>query len=441
MKLSSGRRAKRRWRGAAAAVPLLLAAAAGCSSAASTTSSTSTTSFTYAYYGNAVELQVYKQAVSLYESTHPGVHISTTYNAPAQFLAQLPVQLRSGGQPDVVNVADSWVSLLQSTFDDFVDLTPYIKRANISEKSFVPGTWTPGALNNQQLMLPNVVYGDAVAINETLFKKYHVPLPSANWTSAQLLSDAMKLTQGSGSSKIWGIAAPLGTGETSQLFGGQLFNVKTNQMTATSPATSRAIAWVVDLVTKDKVTPAQSISYSGSSTLIDPFLTGNAAMDITYASYDQASDSQEIGSKFQWTVVPFPSDMDGSMQLNATSILKGPNNPPSKYQAEFNFINWLSTNSAALKLQGQLSSPAYEPALSQWLAHPSADWANVNRPATIAALSRSPYGYDGRAYTEVWTMLGNELTSMISGQTSIPAGISDIQSQGNADLSSLGSGG
>lgn len=425
-----------------AAVALLLAAygpevPSASASMAARNRAANAVSFTYGYYGNAVELNVYKKIISLYESSHPGVKISSTYAAPAQFLEKLPVLLRSGTQPDVVNIAESWVSLLQSTFHDFINLDPYIKTAGIKQSSFVPGTWTPGALDGQQLMLPNVVYGDAVAINETIFNKYHVPLPSANWTSAQLLADAEKLTHGSGSSKIWGIAAPLGPQNIAQLFGGQLFNHNTNVMTATSPLAEKAINWVVDLVQKYKVAPKTSISYGATSGLVDPFLTGHAAMDITYASYDQQSDAESIGNKFKWTLAPWPSNLHGVLQLNATAIFKGPHNPPSHYVAEFNFIKWLATNSAALKVQGQLSSPAYKPALQQWLAHPPADWAGVNRAATIAALSRSPYDYDGQAYTEVWTMFADKVTSMIEGSTSISSGIKAVQSQGTADLAAL----
>ena len=90
-----------------------------------------------------------------------------------------------------------------------------------------------------------------------------------------------------------------------------------------------------------------------------------------------------------------------------------------------------------MKLQGQLSSPAYKPALQQWLAHPPADWQGVNRSASIAALARSPFDYDGQAYTEVWTMFANEVTSMIEGSTSIATGIKSVQSQGNSDLGAL----
>src|SRR5579875_2465851 len=186
------------------------ASSSGTSSSGGSTASNSAggVSFTYGYYGNAEELAVYKKAVQLYEKQHPNVHISTQFNAPAQFLAKLPLQLRAGTQPDVVNVAESWVSLLQSTFHDFVDLTPYLKKDNVTQSSFVPGTWAPGALDGQQLMLPNIVYGDAVAINENLFKKDGIPLPGKNWTSSELLADAKKATAGSGSSKVWGLGAP-----------------------------------------------------------------------------------------------------------------------------------------------------------------------------------------------------------------------------------------
>jgi hypothetical protein len=62
-----------------------------------------------------------------------------------------------------------------------------------------------------------VVYGDAVAINETLFRQYHVPIPTANWTSAEFLRDAEELTHGSGNSKVYGVATPLNPLDVAQL--------------------------------------------------------------------------------------------------------------------------------------------------------------------------------------------------------------------------------
>lgn len=384
--------------------------------------------FTYGYYGNAEELQVYGSLVKLYEKTHPGVRILATYDAPAAFLEKLPIQIGGGTEPDVLNLAESWFGEIQGVFHPLLNLAPYLARAGLTQSQFVSGTWAPGAIDGGQYGLPNVVYGDAVAVNETLFKRYHVPLPSANWTSAQFLSDAEKLTHGSGSSETFGVAQPLSPGYVAQLFGGQLFNPKTNTMEATSPAVSKAITFDVGLTTKYHVCPPLAVSYSGGG--VDPFLTGNSAMDITYASFDQTSFAQGIGNKFAWTEVPYPSDMDGVLQENATGIVQGGPNSPAKYQAEFDFVKWLATNPVATQAQGSLSLPAYLSAENRWLAHPPADYAGANREAIVATIPRSPYNLDGLNYTQVWTMFGNVLSGMTGGNMSVEAGIRDVQSLG-----------
>jgi ABC-type glycerol-3-phosphate transport system substrate-binding protein len=415
---------------AVTAVAMGTTAVAGCGAAPSDPGGPQT--FSYGYYGNAAQLQVYGNLVKLYEKTHPGVHIDATYDAAAPFLEKLPIQIGGETEPDVVNLAESWYGEIEGTFHPLLNLKPYLSQAGLTSKQFVGGTWAPGELDGGNYGLPNVVYGDAVAINETLFRRYHVPIPTANWTSADFLRDAQKLTHGSGSSKVYGVATPLNPLDIAQLFGGKLFNPKTVKMQATSPAVRKAITFEVGLTTKYGVSPALAVSYAGGG--VDPFLTGNSAMDLSYASFDQTPFAAGIGKKFSWTEVPYPKDMHGVLQEDATGIMKGAPNSPAKYQAEFDFVKWLATNPEATAAQGSISLPAYLPAEKQWLAHPPADYAAANRPAIAATIPRSPYDVDGLNYTQVWTMFGNELSGMITGGTGIDAGIRDTQSQGSSIL-------
>jgi ABC-type glycerol-3-phosphate transport system substrate-binding protein len=395
--------------------------------------------FTYAFYGSPLQIKVYSQLARLYERTHPGVHIQTTYDSAGGFLGKLPEELGAGTQPDVANMAESWMALLQSTFGPFVNLQPYLTRAGLSQANFYPGTFSPGALDGEQLMLPNVVYGDAVAVNESLFAKYHVPLPKPGWTATQFVADAQALTHGSGANKIYGVATPLGNQNVPQLFGGSLFNHVTNKMTITAPATVHAIQWSVNLVKKWHVAPANNIEYSSSSaSLVDPFFTGHAAMDLTWVSYSQYNYAQEIGSKFKWNIYPYPVNLDGVLQLNGGTILRGPHNPPRLYPAEFAFIKWLAVNPAALQIQGQISSPAYLPGLKQWLAHPPAIWKGINLQASLATIARSPYVYDGAQWTEIWNDFANQMQLMLTTNEPVAKGISIVNKEGQTILSQLG---
>ncbi len=393
-------------------------------------------SFTFGYYGNTEELNVYQQEISLYEKTHPGVQITATYDAPAPFLAKLPILFRAGTGPDVVNLAEAWVGGLDSTFHPFLNLAPYLTAAGVTSAQFEPGSWVPGTIDNQILMLPNIYYGHAVAINENLFRAAHLAIPSNGWTTDQLLSDAAKMTSGTGSHKIWGVAVSLSIGQSVIMFGGNTFNLATSQMTIDRPDAVKGITWDVDLILKDHVAPPlpapnQSVSVAPA---VDPFLTGQAAMDLTYAAYDQASYDQAVGNKFQWTVVPYPSGTFAPLQLNAAAIVAKEQNSPSKYKAEFAFVQWLAENPQATALEGQLAGPAYLPAEQAWLSHPPSDWASVNRQAVQAANGRSVYGYDGGKYTEVNVLAGNVMDSMLLGQISVAKGVQEIQSQGKAIL-------
>ena len=361
----------------------------------------------YGYFGNAAELNAYKQIVALYQKTHPNVKISGEFADPAGFLLKLPVLFRSNSAPDVLNVAESWIAPLDAQFHPFADLRPYMAKAHMSQDSFLKGTWPPTELNGNIYAVPKLVYGDAVAYNIDLFRKYHVPFPKAGWTTQDFLRDAKALTHSSGSNETWGVAEPFGDMNVAQLFGGRLFDYKAGKMLATDPKVERAVQFVMDLMLKYKVMPAALVTPN----TISPFLTGKAAMDMTWVSYLQDSWTSQIGSRFKWAIAPFPADWHGVLQANYTAISQASTNKAAAWQ----FVQWVSTNPSALKILGQFSSPTYLPALKQWLAHPPAAWASVDRAATIAAVPRSPYDYDGGVYTEIWTRFGTALQKMQRG--------------------------
>jgi multiple sugar transport system substrate-binding protein len=294
-------------------------------------------------------------------------------------------------------------------------------KSHMSQDSFLKGTWPPTELDGNIYAVPKLVYGDAVAYNIDLFRKYHVPFPKAGWTTKDFLRDAIALTHGSSSKEIWGVAEPFYDMNIAQLFGGQLFDYKKGKMLATDPRVERAVQFEMDLMLKYKVMPAAIVTPN----TIDPFLTGKAAMDMGWVSYDQDFFTSEIGSRFKWGIAPFPADWHGVLQANYTAISQASTNKAAAWQ----FVQWVSTDPSALKILGQFSSPTYLPALKQWLAHPPAAWAHVDRAATIAAVPRSPYDYDGGVYTEIWTRFGTALQKMQRG-ASVKQTLQSFQQEG-----------
>jgi len=370
---------------------------------------TASTTIRYGYWGNAQELQAYKAVIALYQKAHPTVKVESEFDAPAAFLLKLPTLFRGNSAPDVLNVAESWIGPLDAAYHPFADLRSYLTADHIQQDSFVKGTWAPATLAGKVYAIPKIVYGDAVAYNQDLFRKYHLPFPTAGWTTKDFVRDAIALTHGSGANKIWGVALPPVSYNVAQLYGGQLFDYKAGKMLATDPRVERAVQFQMDLMLKYKVMPAAIVTPN----TISPFLTGKAAMDQTWVSYDQDSWATQIGSRFKWGVAPFPADWHGVLQANYTAISQSSTNKAAAWQ----FAKWLTTDPAALKILGQFSSLAYRPALNDWLAHPPAAWANVDRAATIAALPRSPFDYDGGVYTQIWNRFTTTLQQMQGGQS------------------------
>lgn len=122
---------------AVTAVALGTTAMAGCGAGPADPGGPET--FSYGYYGNAAQLQVYGNLVKLYEKTHPGVHIDATYDAAAPFLEKLPIQIGGGTEPDVVNLAESWYGEIEGTFHPLLNLKPYLSPAGLTSKQFVGG--------------------------------------------------------------------------------------------------------------------------------------------------------------------------------------------------------------------------------------------------------------------------------------------------------------
>jgi ABC-type glycerol-3-phosphate transport system substrate-binding protein len=165
-------------------------------------------------------------------------------------------------------------------------------------------------------------------------------------------------------------------------------------MLTTSPLVERAVQFEMDLMRKYKVMPAALVTPN----TISPFITGKAAMDMGWVSSLQDPWTSQAGSRFTWAIAPFQADWHGVLQANYTAISQASPNKAAAWQ----FVQGVSTDPGAMKILGVFSSPAYLPALQQWMAHPPATGAGVDRAANIAAVPRSPYDYDGGVYSEIW---------------------------------------
>jgi multiple sugar transport system substrate-binding protein len=158
----------------------------------------------YGFYGNQQEIDIYQRVADLYRKRNPHVKMSYTFADPGGFFQKLPLLFRSGSAPDVFMAAESWVSGL-SSLGGYADLSSDMRRDGLSESTWLPGAINAGKVGKKILALPVVVYPKGIAYNETLFRKNHVPTPTASWTQADFLRAARAVQAGSGSQGRWGV--------------------------------------------------------------------------------------------------------------------------------------------------------------------------------------------------------------------------------------------
>ncbi|QQE77962.1 ABC transporter substrate-binding protein [Alicyclobacillus sp. SO9] len=382
----------------------------------------------WGFGGNAAGIKAMKQVAKLYEQTHPNVTVKMITDAPGAFLTKLPAMFKSNSAPDVINLSNGWVPNIQDTFHALLNLNPYLSKDGVKKSDYQSNSWKDETIGGKLYALPNQGYGDGIAYNETLFKKYNVPLPKPGWTTQDFVRDAKMLTHGSGQKKTWGISEAVYARNLPQLFGGNLIDYSTKKVQATSSKVEKAVNFEINLI-KQGVMP-KNLVYGKS---VDPFFTGQAGMDMFYVEYFQSEYDSQIGSKFKWNVAPFPVGWKGVTQLGANAVWKN-----SKHKdAAVKFTIWLAQNPKAMKLEESGGSPLYLPLLKKFESSPPTAFKNIDVKNPVSMISRSVFVDQTGTYGQIWR---NWLQIMGKVQTTgkVASNLSQFQKQSQTLLSQSG---
>lgn len=378
---------------------------------------------------NADGIKSMKQVIALYEKSHPNATVNLQAMDPGGFVNKLPVMFRSGSAPDVINVSNGWVPSLETSFQPFLSLDSYLSQFKLVKDQYVPGSWDDYTVGGHLYALPNVAYGDAIAYNADLFKKYNVPLPKPGWTTADFVRDAKMITHGTGQDKIWGVSEAVFARNLPQLLGGNLVDYKTNKVQATSPKVVEAVKFEMSLI-KDGVMP-QSLVFGKS---VDPFFAGHAGMDLFYVEYFQGMYNSQIGNKFKWNIAPFPVGWQGVRQTSGNAVWANSKEKP----AAIEFAKWLSQDPAALRIEaGGGGSPVFKTALQAFEQNPPEAFKGIDVQNAISMIGRSVFVDQTGTYGQVWR---NWLQTAGNIQTGadIMTTLQQYQTQAQALLNSQG---
>ncbi|MDB5058157.1 MAG: extracellular solute-binding protein family 1 [Chloroflexi bacterium] len=294
----------------------IISASAMLPSARASRSSASQVKLTWEVTNDTFWPPIAKTVIAAYTKLHPNVHIELQLVDGPTYTQKVFIQASAGTLPDILLTADAF-TVPFAAHHILLDMQPLLNASpdyNISDvySNFLNLGRLPG--QSGLYMIPFSADAIVTFYNKDMFKAAGLAYPTANWTYAQFLDDAKKLTKTNASGRVtqWGMSffPTASTGWALWVpwlsgFGGSLLSADTKHTGFSNPGSISGMQAIQDLFVKYKVAPGPTVQFPG-----DPFLSGNAAMGFSVHGA-VAGWSQAIGKKFAWDVQVMPSFPNG----------------------------------------------------------------------------------------------------------------------------------
>jgi sorbitol/mannitol transport system substrate-binding protein len=381
-----------------------------------------------------------------FEKTHPGIRLKFVSLSENQARAKITASVATGGTEfDAVMISnyeapqwakDGWLVNLQH----YADSTP-----GYDPKDFLPQVRNALSYRGDLYAVP--FYGESsfLAYRKDLFDAHHLTMPAnPTWTQVAQFAKALA-DKKTGMSGIclrglpgWGeVLAPLDT--VINTFGGSWYNTDW-QAQLTSPATTQAVQFYVDLVRNYGEPGPAGTSFGQCATL---YGQGNVAMwyDATSVvfSLEDPSQSKVVG-KSGYVAAPVEKTAhSGWLYTWALAIPK-----TSEHQdAAWQFLAWMTSKDymhlVGTKLgwshvppgsrQSTYQIPEYRQAAAAYL-QPTLD-AMANADQSHATVAPVPYtGIQFLAipeFQDLGTRVSQQISAAIAGQVTVPEALSESQ--------------
>lgn len=286
----------------------------------------------FASWGSKSEIDILKPMLADFEKQNPDIKIDFMH-IPQNYFQKIHLLFASNTAPDVIFINNLYLPV-------YANYLAELQRTN----DFYPQALDAMSYNGKLYAIPRDVSNLVIFYNKDLFNKNKVPYPSNNWTFADFLKTAQRLTN----KNCFGISF-----EEDPLFylpylmsnGGGFYEINTKE-------SRDSIRFYADLRKKYHVAPLKS--ESASATMGQMFLQGRIAM---YLSGHWMVPKLTNDATFSWDVAQFPKGTNGSivpLDASGWAITKS-----SKHKTEaLKLIDYLSSkeNSEKFKTSGLIVS-------------------------------------------------------------------------------------
>lgn len=260
--------------------------------------------------GDAAEKAAYDELIATFEQSHPQITVEQIY-IPSQgdYRRRLNSDFLTGTPADITII--NYRRYAQFAAKELLEpVGPYLAQSKlIHESDFYDQALQPYYWNGSLMCIPQGFSGLVVYYNKKLFAEAGIEPPGKNWSWAQFLEAAQKLTQdsdGDGEVDIYGLGTDATVFHVAPFIwmnGGDIIDnpTKPRKLTLDTPKSRAALEWFIDLQVTHQVVPDFVKEQAESSE--SRFINGRLGMFLNsrrgVSTYRQITD-------FDWDVAPLP---------------------------------------------------------------------------------------------------------------------------------------
>jgi multiple sugar transport system substrate-binding protein len=255
------------------------------------------------------EVKAWEYDAALVTKKYPNIHVKFETTTFQNYWTKLESEAASGTMPDIISLQSQHTP---GFANNFLPLGSYIKQNNFDISSFDPVIVKGLTYQGEVRALPYDFGPLVMFYNKDMFKKYGVAEPTNDWTYAQFLQAAQKMTHGNDHGFI---ANPsLDSILPFVLSSGGKYLTSDGKLNLDNPQFAAAYQEYAKLAYQYHVSPTLSVTESNNA----PFLwaAGNAAM-IVDGPWDLIN--YKSTAKFPFGIAPVPAMSGGQVSIVAGS--------------------------------------------------------------------------------------------------------------------------
>jgi len=384
---------------------------------------------TLSFWGSDLDSQVYQQRVNLFTANNPNITVELIY-IPSDYSQKVQTMIAGGTAPDILQLAEDVHSY--SSKGQIISLNNYITADNIDLKARygeTGGLTAAYSMNGNLYAMPDRGGALILYYNKDMFDAAGLSYPTKDWTWAEFLNAAQKLTLRDGDTVTqYGFAAggwwPLWMSFI-YMNGGAVLDAS-GKPVVNSPEAVEAIQFYNDLVYKYHVAPSPEDYANLGTNSPDPlFAQGKVAMSMTgFWGIGGLKDAT-----FRWDIAPiFKNKVRATVMFGSgLAISKDCKNP----DAAWKLVEFLtSPEGQAPIVENKEDAPANIEVLNS-AAFLSQSWSTT--PLNMAALAESADAIFALPLTPKWnemnTIFDTNLGEIFAGRAEVQPTMDAIQAQ------------